>query len=137
AASQFVMGSRTNEFPVTVTNGIELPVTVRIAFTSDSPQRIDVPTTDLVTVQPGEKLTVNIAPEAASNSVVVVSAQLETAHGQPVGDEREIEITATDLGRVGWVIIVASGMVVLGGTFLRIRAVRRERAEVSDEPGEH
>jgi hypothetical protein len=44
-----------------------------------------------------------------------------------------VEITATGLGRVGWIIIVISGAVVGGGTFLRIRAVQRERARESRE----
>lgn len=137
AAKQFVMGSRTNNFPVTVTNGLAAPVTVRLVFESESPQRISVPATDFVTIAPGEVMTLTITPEASSNSVVSVRAQLETQGGTRFGPVVPIEITATDLGRVGWIIIIVSGAVVLGGTFLRIRAVQAERAkENRGNPGQ-
>ena len=114
--------------PVTITNSLAFPVTVRLVFDSASPQRIQVPPTDYVTVEPGEHLTLNIEPEASSNSVVNVQASLETVGGDRFGIPATIEITATDLGRVGWIIILVSGAVVLGGTAWRISAVRRERA---------
>nr|WP_255622574.1 DUF6049 family protein [Tessaracoccus sp. OS52] len=129
AAGQFVMGSRTNDFPVTIVNGLSFPVTVRLVFESAAPQRIKVPPTDFVTVEPGQNLTLNVAPEASSNGVVAVDAALQTRGGETFGIPVTIEITATDLGRVGWIIIIVSGAVVLGGTVLRIRAVQRENAK--------
>lgn len=135
AAQQFVMGARTNNFPVTLTNGLEFPVTVRLVFNSASPQRIHVPPTDFVTLEPGENLSLNITPEASSNGVVAVDAQLQTRGEENFGVPVTIEITATNLGSVGWIIIIVSGAVVLGGTFLRIRAVQRENARNEDRTG--
>lgn len=129
AASQFVMASRTNNFPVSITNGLDRPVELRLVFVSESPQRIDVPATDFVTVGPGENLTLTLAPEASSNSVVTVEGHMETTDGTRFGDPVSIEITATGFGRVGWIIVIISGAVVLGGTFWRIRAVQAERLE--------
>ncbi|PIE21755.1 MAG: hypothetical protein CSA64_00340 [Arachnia propionica] len=126
-AGQFVMGSNTNNFPITISNGLDYPITVRAQFQSEVPQRIWVPATNLVTLEPGERKTLNISPEAASNSVVRVAAQLETRGGLQVGQPTTIEITATSFGRVGWIIIIISGAVVLGGTFLRIRSIQRDR----------
>lgn len=133
AAQSFVMGSRTNMFPATVTNGLGIPIQVQIRFTSDAPQRISVPDAGPVTVQPGESATVDLTPEATANGVTVVRAQLTTLEGTPLGPAVPIEITATDFGRVGWIIIVVSGAVVVGGTALRIRAVQRERAKENRE----
>lgn len=133
AAEQFVMGDRTNEFPVTITNGMDVAIKVRLDFVSDVPQRIRVPTTDLVTIPAGENLTVGIRPQATGNGVVEVRGQLRTSEGRAFGKEIPIQITATDLGRVGWIIIIISGAVVLGGTALRIRAVRAEKAKESSE----
>lgn len=126
AARQFVMSSSTGTFPVTVSNGTELPVTVRLHFRSDLPQRISVPDPDPVSLQPGQSHTLSIAPEAAANGVTLVHGQLVTEAGRTFGTETTIEISATSFGRVGWIIIVVSGVVVLGGTALRIRAVRAE-----------
>ncbi len=133
AARGFVMGSRTSDFPVTIANGMATDVRVRMNFTSEVPQRISVPSTEVETVPAGESLTLNVAPEATSNGVVQVIAQLETAGGQAFGEEVPIQITATEFGRVGWLIIIVSGAVVLGGTVLRIRAVRAERTEEDRE----
>ncbi len=129
AASQFVMGSRTNNFPVTITNGLDMPVRLRLTFDSDSPQRIRVPDTDFVTIEPGENLTLIAAPQASANSVVTVMVHMETIGGTRFGTPVAIDITATELGRVAWIIIIISGAVVLGGTVWRIRAVQAERSK--------
>ncbi|MDO5735325.1 MAG: DUF6049 family protein [Propionibacteriaceae bacterium] len=129
AASSFVMGSRTNNFPVTITNALELPVTLRLVFESESPQRIAVPATDFETLEPGESLTLTLTPQASSNSVVTVRGHMETVSGDTFGVPVVIDITATELGRVGWIIIIISGAVVLGGTVWRIRAVQAERSK--------
>lgn len=131
AVSSFVMGSRTNTFPATLTNGLATAVTVGVKFTSDSPQRINVPDLEAVTIPPGESVNVTITPEATANGVTLVRAQAVTQGGVPIGKSITIEITATDFGRVGWIIILLSGAVLLGGTAWRIRAVRRERARAS------
>lgn len=140
AAGSFVMGSRTNTFPATLTNGLSVPITVGVRFHSDSPQRIRVPDIEPVTIAPGESFAIDVTPEASANGVSLVRARAVTSDGVEVGKTVTIEITATDFGRVGWIIILVSGAVVLGGTAWRIRAVRRERARTSakedSEPGQ-
>lgn len=136
AAQSFVMGARENTFPVTFTNGLAIPVQVQLRFRSESPQRINVPPTELITVEPGQSATIEITPQATANGVTLVHAQAVTAAGVPLGGSQVIEITATDLGRVGWLIILVSGAVVVGGTAWRIRAVRSQRAEEERESGQ-
>ncbi|NHB84852.1 hypothetical protein G7085_10240 [Tessaracoccus sp. HDW20] len=53
AAGSFVMGSRTNTFPMSLTNDLTVPVTLGVGFRSDAPQRIRVPAIDPVTIAPG------------------------------------------------------------------------------------
>ncbi|HMS36425.1 MAG TPA: DUF6049 family protein, partial [Arachnia sp.] len=132
AAASFVMGSSTNTFPATLTNGLDVPVTVGVRFTSDAPQRVRVPDNEPIVLPPGEPVTINITPEADANGVALVEAQIITRGGIPVGKPTTIEITATNFGSIGWLIIVASGAVVLGGTAWRIRAVRREQARMGE-----
>jgi len=129
AAGEFVMASRSNTFPVTITNDLDVPVTLRMVFDSDSPQRIRVPATEFVTIEAGENRVVTLNPEASSNSVVNIEGSMETQGGERFGATVNIEITATQLGRVGWIIIIVSGAVVLGGTVWRIRAVQSERSK--------
>ena len=139
AAKRFVMSSRDNEFPVTVTNELSVPVTVQLTFTSRMPTRLTIPTYRDITVPPGETLTVNVRPEAQSNGVVPVRAQLRTPGGSPIGSPTTIEVLATSLGAVAWAIVIVSGLVLVGATALRIRQVRRRNAERPEptRPADH
>lgn len=132
----FVMGSRTNQFPATITNQTTLPVYVRISLRSENPQRINVPDTDVIEVGSGESMTLLLEPQASANGVTTVHAQLQSPEGQRLGPTLAIEITSTEFGRVGWILIIVSGAVVLGGTVWRIRAVRREQAKEASESGQ-
>lgn len=121
----FVMAGSENQFPVSITNHAPAPIRVRVMFTSSNPQRVEVADSELVTIPAGETVSVNVTVTASSTSVVGVSAWLESASGRRIGQAHDIEITSTNAGRVGWVIIIASGMLVVGGTVWRIRAVQR------------
>lgn len=125
ASSRWVMSSRSNQFPITVSNHLADEIEVRVVVTCDNPQRLTVPITDVVEVGAGKSVTVNIAPEATSNGVVTAEAYLASASGQRVTPDQAVTIEITDLGVVAWVIVIGSGMVLVGATIWRIRQVRR------------
>ncbi len=127
-ASDFVLSSSTNQLPATITNTLDQSVTVKIAFTSENPERIRVPDTAVITVPSGETVTTDFRPHAVTNGSVNVSAQLETPQGRPIGSAIKITLRATSFGRVGWVIVILSGVVFMGATAIRIRQVQHERA---------
>lgn len=126
SASQFVMGSDRNVFPMTISNPLTVPIRLRVVFSSDSPTRLSIPASEVVTIAPGEQQTVSVTPVAKANGVVTVHAQLITPNGTRFGSVIPVEVTATGFGRVGWIIITVSGAVVLGGTLWRIRTVQKE-----------
>ena len=84
ASHRFLMSSRTNQFPVTVTNNLTEEIRVQVVVQTDNPQRLTVPPSDMVTVAPGQSVTVNIRPEAASNGLVIARAHVATADGHRV-----------------------------------------------------
>lgn len=129
ASPRVVMSSRSNEFPVTVINRLAEPVVVRVVFASDNPQRISIADSAPITVGPGQSQTINVRPEASSNGLVNVTASLRTASGEPVGRSTRIAVEVTDLGMIGWIIVIISGVVLLATTALRIRQVRRKQRE--------
>ncbi len=129
ASPRVLMSSRANEFPVTVSNRLTEQIQVRIVFSSDNPQRLKIPPTDLIRVAPGQNLTVNVRPEATSNGLVNVTASLQTGSGQPVGRPTRIAVEVTDLGTIGWIMVIVSGIVLVAATALRIRQVRRKQKE--------
>ena len=128
-AGSFVMGDRTTTLPITVTNKSRHPVRVKVVMTSDNAARINIPDTKPVTIGPGESTTVTFRPEATTNGVVGFTAQLRTEQGRPIGRSQRFSVNATNFGQVGWLIIIASGAVLLGGSAMRIKQVQRERAK--------
>lgn len=133
-SSRLVMSARSNQFPVTISNSSFEPVRVRVEFTTQNPQRLAVPPSELVTVDPGQSQTINIRPEATSNGLVTGKAELVTADGHRVGDPKSVTIEVTDLGIVAWIIVGVSGAVLVGATAWRIRQVRRRDAANADSP---
>lgn len=129
ASPRVLMSSRSNEFPVTITNELAEPIVVRVTFSSDNPQRISIADSDLITVGAGQSQTVNVRPEASSNGLVNVVAGLRTSSGEPVGSTTRISVEVTDLGMIGWIIVIISGVVLVATTALRIRQVRRKERE--------
>ncbi|MDO4784076.1 MAG: DUF6049 family protein [Propionibacteriaceae bacterium] len=123
-----VMAARDNQFPLSVSNRSASPVRVKVTFTSSNPQRVRVADTQVVELSAGETTSINAEVHATSNGVVDVTAQLSTESGRRLGDTQSIEIVSTEAGLIGWVIIVASAVLVIGGTVWRIRAVQREAA---------
>ena len=128
ASHRFLMSSRTNQFPVTVTNNLAEQIRVQVVVRTDNPQRLTVPPSDLVTVAPGQSVTVNIRPEATSNGLVIARAHVATADGHRVSPDTSITVEITDLGVVAWIIVGVSGLVLVGATAWRIRQVRRRTA---------
>lgn len=128
ASARFLMSSRTNEFPVTVTNNLTEPIEVRVVVTTDNPQRLTIPPSEVVSVQPGQSVTVNIRPEATANGLVTARAHVSTEAGHRITPDTAITVEITDLGVVAWIIVGVSGLVLVGATVWRIRQVRRRDA---------
>ncbi|MEL4504816.1 DUF6049 family protein [Luteococcus sp. H138] len=132
----FVTSSADQEVPVTIRNGLDVPVRVRIFFTSENPQRIRVADTPVFSVGAGDSETVKVKVSSSANGQVGVQARLATPTGRAIGTPRQLTITATQAGRVGWIIIIASGVVFLTGTAIRIRQVQRERRGSANVAGD-
>jgi hypothetical protein len=132
ASPRFLMSSRTNQFPVTVTNNLAEAIRVKVVVNTDNPQRLTVPASDLVTVDPGQSVTVNIRPEATSNGLVTAHAHVATESGRRLTPVATSTVEVTALGVVAWIIVAVSGLVLVGATAWRIRQVRRRDASGSE-----
>lgn len=125
ATSRVTMDDQQGLFPVTISSQLDEPVNVAVIFTSSNDARLSIPDTEVVRVPPGESVTVDARPKAATNGTVPVVAHLVTPDRTEIGPGVEIEVQATRLGAVGWVIVAVSGVVLVVSTLLRIRQVRR------------
>ncbi|MBK9696629.1 MAG: hypothetical protein IPO80_04220 [Propionibacteriaceae bacterium] len=143
ASARFVMSARRNEFPLTVTNNLSETIRVKVRVVPDNALRLTIPDSDVINVGPGQSQTVNVRPEAQSNGLVPARAYVATEQGNRVTPDTRVTIEVTELGMIGWVIVVASGVVLVAATALRVRQVRRRSAGTpvstsADQPeGEH
>ncbi len=128
ASPRFVMSSRTNQFPLTLVNHLDEPIRVKVVIDTDNPQRLTIPDTPAVTIPARASLSVTVEPEASGNGIAIARAWVATENGRRVTDPIRITIEMTDLGVIGWVIVIGSGAVVLGATALRVWQVRRRPA---------
>lgn len=130
-AENWVMSADTQELPITVTNNFAVPVKLRVTFESEYPQRLRIESTDLLSLGAGESVTVKVKPQAFSSGKVQLQAQAVSGAGTAVGSPVRITVSATSSGRVAWLIIVGSGVVLLAATALRVTQVRRARASAT------
>ena len=70
--------------------------------------------------------TVLVPAESAGGGVVSARVHVETADGHRLTPDREIAVETTNVGTIGWVIVIASGLVLVVTTAHRIRQVRRQ-----------
>jgi len=144
-AAQWMLSSRDNRVPITITNDMGMPVKVRVRFASENQARLSIPETDVVTVAPKSSASVIVNPLAEANGSVQVTVTLVTVNDTPIGPQQVVQVVTTSAGRMGWVIIIGAGVVFVILTSLRVRQVRRQRSKgkmesirpaVADEPGD-
>ncbi|WP_040159309.1 DUF6049 family protein [Nigerium massiliense] len=124
--SVVTMTSDQSEFPVTVTNTLGDTITVRVAAVSDNSLRIDVSPSQETTIRPGDSETVPLAVAATGNGVVSVHFHVETLDERRLTPDQTSTVEATNLGAVGWIITIVSGVVLVVSTAWRIRQVQRQ-----------
>lgn len=132
ATDTVTTSEKDNVLPVTIVNTTTSTAHVRVTFDSDNEQRVRIPDSNLVTVDAGEQLTVRVNPQSAANGPVPVRAQVVLENGEPIGQSVEFLVTATKVGNLAWVLIIASGAVLLFVTALRVRQVRRKASESAE-----
>jgi hypothetical protein len=110
---------------VSVENTLEIPVQVRVRFTSKTATLTNAES-GLVTVQPGHAVQASVRAQAQRSGQFVVFAQLVDRDGEPFGPETEIIVRSTRFGRLALTLTVAAFVVLM--TAAGIRVVRRVRS---------
>ncbi len=127
---RFSMSSSESQFPVTLTNHLADQTVVRLIVTTDSPQRISFAQPEPLTLRHGASQTVTLVAKAESNGVVMARIHVETLDGHRLTPDSSVVVETTNLGRIGWVIVIVSGAVLVVTTARRIRQVRAQQREI-------
>ena len=125
--------------PVTIIN--DLGVGIHLQLLGESPNRSrlrldNISASKLGIVAAGAKVPAQVPTRVDANGTMTVTLQLATPHGDPIGQPHELRVNATQAGRIGWIIAIASGIVLLATVVLRIRQVARERGDAPDDGAE-
>jgi hypothetical protein len=129
AAQQVPMGGSSGPVPVSIQNGSHHAIKVRLnATVVDVPDRTSQLTVgnfqNLVTVQPGQAVTVRLPVRSAPIGPTAIKLRLSTANGTPLPlQPTTLTIQSTRYGRtILFLIVAAIGVLVLTSVF---RGVRR------------
>ncbi|MGH8824763.1 MAG: DUF6049 family protein [Jiangellaceae bacterium] len=119
------LSSRKGGFPLTVSNGLDRTVVVRLELTADIPDRITVEDVPPQPVEAGENASVDVTAEAATNGKVAVTVQLTATDGSPLGPAQRMVVNATDYGTIGWFVAGGAALLFLGAAVGRVLRRRR------------
>ena len=120
---QVILSSNSGPFSVTITNGLDEPVSVRIVATSNPPMTITAPET----VELAANTTTTRLLEASTDKLGVhnVTISVTDPDGNPLGSTDELPIRAAQVSEVIWLIM--GGAVGLLFLAIVLRVVRRIR----------
>ena len=129
ATPEVSLTSHTASFPVTVTNKLDVPVTVRIITdtvpTGHSPANLTVPASDVTVIQPGDKIPILLSPTVVRDGDADVLLTLTTGDGYVLSSSATVHLHASSSSWMGWSVVGAAAILFVVGTFLRVRAKSR------------
>ncbi len=130
APPQVTLSSTSGRFSVTLTNGLDQPVTVALAAYSDEPIDIEVPQT--VELGPRSRRSVLLVARTEQQGIHNITLAVTDLRGTGLGVSAQLPVRAAQVSSVIWVII-GSGIALLAGAGgLRLaRGLRRSRAQAA------
>ena len=123
APSRVILSSNSGSFSVTITNGLDEPVSVRLRTTSNPPMEITVP--DQLDLEADASTTVLLRASTDKLGVHDVALTLTDPEGNPLGAPVGVPVRAAQVSQVIWLIMGAAGGLLLLAIVLRL--VRRIR----------
>jgi len=124
APRRVILSSDSGSFSVTVTNGLDQPVAVRLEATSVPPMTITSP--DEVQLGPGASTTVLLQASTDKLGVHTVRIALTDTAGNPLGSSDILPVRAGQVSQVIWLVL--GGAVALLLLAIVLRLVRRIRS---------
>lgn len=130
------LSSSDGSFAVTVTNGLDVPVTVQIASSADS---VRMKRTDAVQLAANSRASVRLDAHTSRPGVHNVRLSLTDDTGTPIGASVTVPIRSGSVGVVIWAILATgAGILFLAIAIRLVRRIRGRRrgAEDPGDPGD-
>ena len=127
APSFVILSADSGPFAVTVTNGLEEPIRLRILARTRDDLVIKAPQS--IELEAGKQQSVTLTAQADSIGVHPLRLIATDESGRPLGADEEISIRSNKVGRIIWVIMGAGvGILFLAIAVRLVRRVRGARA---------
>ncbi|MEJ7689745.1 MAG: DUF6049 family protein [Nocardioidaceae bacterium] len=128
------LSSASGPFPLTVTNGLDVGVTVRVNVTPGNPA-LKIAPIEPLRLEPGESADIQASMSADSSGVTQVRVRLATLTGRVVGPPSEFDVRATQIGVAIWIVIaLGSAVVLVAAAFQIIRRIRTTGLTPREKP---
>lgn len=120
------MSSSSGPFPLTVSNGLDVAVTVNVSVDPLN-KALQITPIETLHLGPGQSRDIQVQSKADGSGLTQVRARLSTASGRPFGRPLDFNIRATQIGLAIWVAM-GVGLVALFLSAAR-RIYKRARGE--------
>lgn len=133
------LSSASGRFPITVTNGLNVPITVRVHVRPLNPA-LQVNAIENLRLAAGQRRDVPVVSRSAGSGLTQVRVRLSTPDHRLFGTAWSFNVRATQFGVVIWIAMGAGAAVLFGAAAVRIyRRVAGSRAAsrpaAGPEPG--
>jgi hypothetical protein len=119
------LSSEAGRFPLTVSNGLDVSVTVKVSVVPRNPAlRIDP--IDPIVLGPGQNQLIEVRTKSSGSGVTSVRARLATTDDREFGNSWVFDVRATRIGVAIWILLGVLMATLFGGAAVRI--VRRFRS---------
>ncbi|HSS68591.1 MAG TPA: DUF6049 family protein [Nocardioidaceae bacterium] len=118
------LSSEAGRFPLTVSNGLDVSVTVNVSVVPRNPA-LHIDPIDPVVLDPGQRQLIEVRTRASGSGVTAVEARLATREHREFGNSWNFDVRATRIGVAIWILLGVLMAGLFGGAAIRI--VRRFR----------
>lgn len=138
SSGSYTLASESSKLPITVDNKLPYPVTIRISITTDVNGLPGFSTKDigLESVDSNQKRTLNVPTTTVRSGRIKVHAALLTPNGVSLGDSVPLTVRSTALGRIGVIITIVAGVVLVLALLIRMGRQLRGRRRPASQPSD-
>ena len=128
------LSSASGPFPLTVTNGLDVGVTVRVNARPGNPA-LRIEPIEPLQLEPGESFDIHASTSSDSSGVTQVTVRLATISNRAVGPPYAFDVRATRIGVAIWIVIaLGSGVVLIAAAVRIIRRIRTTGLTPREKP---
>jgi hypothetical protein len=124
---RYQLTSTTAKLPVTLVNSFDTPTVVSLSLIPMN-SRIRIENVNNITLAAKSRQQLNLEVGVVASGNTIVKAQFMNSEGRLVGEQSELNLTATIIdSRVAWFTTAAAVLLFSGAVTQSVRRVRRSR----------